>query len=109
MSPVLFPPRVVLPICPNKSSLFLNKTKPSFKQVNSPYVYIFSLALKFTITREYLFGLSTELMTCLPVQRKVGLRMVGGGKFMSSLASVNQESISVNSCLVKKTSLDVMR
>lgn len=48
-------------------------------------------------------------MTCLPVHKKAGLKIVGGGKLMSSFASVNHERIVVNSCLVKKTSLLVRR
>jgi hypothetical protein len=35
--------------------------------------------------------------------------IVGGGRFIISLASVNQEIISVNSLRVKKTSFDVIR
>lgn len=72
-------------------------------------MYIFSLAVKLTTTLAKRLGLRTELITCLPVHKKVGFKMVGGGRFINSLASVNQESIAVNYCLVKKTSLLVMR
>lgn len=59
------------------------------------------------MTRAYLFGLKIELMTCFPVQRQIGLIIVGGGKFINSSASQNQEIILVNSSLFKNISLEV--
>lgn len=109
MSPVLFPPNVVLPIWPRSSSLFLKRTQPSVTHLCYPPVYIFYLAVKLTTTLACLFGLRTELITCFPVHKNAGFIIVGGGRLISSFASVNHERINVNSCLVKKVSLEVSK
>ncbi len=56
-----------------------------------------------------LFGLKIVLITCFPVHKHAGFKIVGGGKLMSSSASQNHESIFVNSSLFKKISLEVKR
>lgn len=50
-----------------------------------------------------------ELITCFPVHKAAGFRMVGGGKEISSFASPNHDKICVNSVLLKNLSLLVMR
>jgi len=77
--------------------------------MQSFFVYIFYFVWKFTITLANRFGLKTELITCFPVQRHAGFIIVGGGKFISSSASQNQERIFVNYSLFRKMSLEVSR
>lgn len=87
MRPVLLPPSVLLPNCPDNSSLFLNITHPSFRHITSFFVYIFYFVLMFTIILAILLGLSKADITCFPVHKATGFIIVGGGKFMSYAAS----------------------
>lgn len=83
MSPDLLPPRVLLPSCPHMSSLFLNTTHPSFRHITSSFVYSFYFAFRFTTILVFLLGLSSDEMTCFPVQRATGLTIEGGGILIS--------------------------
>ena len=61
------------------------------------------------MTLAYLFGLMIELITCFPVQRQTGFKIVGGGKLINSSASQNHDNILVNYSLFRNMSLDVRR
>ncbi len=55
----------------------------------------------------YLFGLINALITCFPVQRHTGFKIVGGGRFINSSASQNHDRTFVNSYRFRKMSREV--
>ena len=51
----------------------------------------------------------SALITCFPVQRHTGFRIVGGGRLINSSASQNHERTFVNSYLLRKMSREVSK